>query len=147
MRSPSRTGKSFWRARERQVDGAGERVAPARACWKSVIIARPAGWRARRASAATAPGLGAGADPDEGGDQDQEGVAHQPEDAEADGEHLADAGGGAGGAHPVHAQARAAARSTRPPSIGKAGRRLKSAEHQVGREQRRQEPSRPEVER
>ena len=145
MRSPSSTGKSFW-VPERVRSTARESVSPGARVRKLVIMARPAGWRARPSSSGDGARLGAGADPDEDGDQEEDRVAHEAEDAEADGEALADAGGDPGGAHPVHAHGERGAQH--PAAVhGEGGQEVEDGEHEVGGEERREEPAGEEVER
>ena len=61
---------------------------------------------------------------DEDRDEDEQRIAEQSEETEADCNHLADAGGELGRLNVAQAIA-SSARRTRPPSIGKAGMRLK----------------------
>ena len=138
MRSPSRTGKSFWRAGQRQFDGVRQRIAGGEGvevgdhgaagglAGEGVV----GGGRAR---------LGVGAEPDEGGDQDEERVAPQEADhAEDDGQPLADAGGEPGGAHPVHAHGERGAQDAAAVH-GEGGQEVEEREHEVRDDEGRQQ--------
>ena len=114
-------GEVLLGAGEGEVDRVRQRVAGA-SIWKSVIIARPAGWRARRSSAATAPASAPAPIQTKTAIRIRNGLPIRPEDAEADGEPLADAGGERGWRAPGPCAARAPrAAPGRRPSGRRAG--------------------------
>ena len=88
----------------------------------------------------TSPASLGGGEIDEDGDEDEDGVAaDQADEAEGEGEALADARGDLGRPRRPRRKA-SSARSTRPPSIGKAGIRLKSTRKMLTPARRARKP-------
>ena len=146
MRPPSSDGKVLLACRRASGRRRAASGSPGASTWNSVIIARPAGWRPRRASTSTAPASAPAPIQTKTAIRIRNGLPISPSSPSPTASAWPTRGGDARRAHPVHAQRQQ--RAQHPAAVHREGRQqVEEREHQVGGEQRRQQAAARRVER